>query len=612
MVLRVVSLLVVLSLSSLFAAEESYTLEGTVKDVDGKAIEGVEISLVQLKDATAATDEKGAFAVEIPAEVGIAVPYSMSVGSSGNFGVQGQMLQFRLDAGCSDATVSVYRGSGQQVTSMNMGSLRMGLQTQMLPDLVSGFYVVQVSIDGHLTNLHLISTGKEYFIDDAMGASSQRKQVTTTAAANKIVDTLVAKKSGYETTKLAITSYTSKNLAIVMEEEGPIECKLSDLPEPSALKENQKLPNPFAFFDGTEITKKAQWPCLRKEILNMAYKYMYGPMPPFEAPDVEVEGSVSGGGVTAKITYKGKSETMNFGTSGSGDILLISMGGAGIGPGGNYPHRTLGVNTSTPNSWGGVCQKLFGMSPCGEIAIGWGCNILCRAIASDPDGGIDTNKIMTTGCSNTAKAAFLAAVFCEGIDLSVVVESGGFGAASPRVAEYLFKGPGPWKCGDPPQGLWSPDFGSQWLAGPYMDPDVASWVIQDNSDNVYKLPYDHHMLMACVAPRALCVCSNGNGPNSWCHLNGTGSAVSAWAAEPVFNALGVPDNIAFSIPNSYSHCMGAQQAHGKLVNEFFKRVFDGDENAETDVMNIPASNVQLDPAEWESIWVDWDMEKTLE
>jgi hypothetical protein len=610
MILRVVTFLVVAGFSLLYAAE-SNTLEGTVKDAADKGIEGVKISLVKLQDATATTDATGAFSVDISGGVGVAVPHSMSIDNMRHFGVQGKALQFRLDAGCNNASVSVFRGSGQLVSTMEMGRLRMGMQKQVLPELVSGFYVVQVSIDGHITNLNLLTTGREYFIDDASAATSNRKPVMATAAANEAVDTVVATKSGYETSKVAITSYTLKNVAVIMKKAGPIECKLSNLPEPSALKANQKLPNPFAFFDGTEITKKSEWPCLRKEILNMAYKYMYGQMPPFEAPDVEVEGTVSGSGVTAKITYKEKSATIDFGTSGSGDILLISMG-SGLAPGSGYSYRTFSVDNSKANSWASTCKNLFGMNPCGEISIGWGCNILCRAIASDPDGGIDTNKIMTTGCSNTAKAAFLSAAFCEGIDLAVVVESGGFGDASPRVAEYLYKGPGPWKCNDPPQGLWSPDEGGQWLAGPYMDPNVASWVIKNNSGNVYKLPYDHHMLMACVAPRALCVCSNSNGPNSWCHLNGTGSAVAAWAAKPVFNALGVPENFAFNIPAAYSHCSGAQQAHGSLVNEFFKRVFDGDKNAKTDVMNIPASNVQLDPSKWKEIWVDWNMEKTLE
>jgi hypothetical protein len=583
-------------------------LSGTVTDGDGAVIEGAEVSLVNLPSLTSTTDENGMFIIEH--EVGVKKPYGLSIENSKQAGIKGNLLQFTVTSETKSGLIEIFSTNGRRSALIPLGKLQAGTHKHEIPSLPSGFYIMNVTLDQSVTTLRLVNSGSKMHVNNTAKSIQQNNALRKTA--QTVDDTLVVSKEDYITTKVALDTYIKEDIEIVMVEEGQIECKLSDLPDPSALKENQKLPNPFAFFDGTEITKKSQWPCLRKEILNMAYKYMYGQMPPFEAPDVEVEGSVSGSGVTANITYNGKSETMNFRTSGSGDILLISMGDAGIGPGRGYSYRTLDVNTSTPGSWGGVCKKLFNMDPCGEIALGWGCNILCRAIASDPDGGIDTNKIMTTGCSNTAKAAFLSAVFCEGIDLSVVVESGGFGAASPRVAEYLYKGPGPWVCNDPPQGLWSPDYGNQWLAGPYMDPDVASWVIGSNSGNVYKLPYDHHMLMACVAPRYLCVCSNSNGPNSWCHLNGTGSAVAAWAAKPVFKALGVADHFAFNIPNAYSHCSGAQQNHGSLVNEFFKRVFDGDENAETDVMNIPAGNVQLDPSEWKDIWVDWDMNKTLD
>jgi len=606
--LRVVSICLIAGYSLLSAATND-TLSGTVKDGSGAALKGAVVSLA-VKAVKDTTDDAGAFTFIIP-NTGTVVPFGMAIDNAPKFGIHGKQLQFCIRTACRNATVSLFKCNGRLISTFKMGNLRAGVQKQVLPELSSGFYIIQVALDGHKTTLNLVSTGSDLYLDDAQ--SSKSTLVTTTAAAAAI-DTVVATLSGYAPAKVGIDSYAKKDVAIVLEKEGPVGCTLSELPENSALKVNKKLPNPFAFYDGTEITKKSQWPCLRKEILNMAYKYVYGPMPPFEAPDVEVKGTVSSTGVKADVVYKGKLATLNFGTSGSGSVLLISMG-SGIEP--PQTHRTFSVSNTQVNGWKDNCKNLFGITPCGEIAIGWGCNILCRAISADPDGGIDSNKIMTTGCSNTAKAAFLAAAFCEGIDLTVVVESGGFGDASWRVAEYLYHDKNGWKCSDPPQGIWSPDHGSQWLAEPYVDEKVAGWLINTPA-NVYKLPYDNHMLAACIAPRCACLLTNQNGQagsGEWCHLNGTGSAISYWAAEPVWNALGVPDNFGgrmYTESACPQHCSNPASAK-ELANAFFKRVFDGDKTAKTDVLDgTTDDNLQMPKDKWKETWVDWDMEKTLE
>lgn len=607
--LRKISGVILTGISLLFAAPSEVSLKGTVKKTDGTAISGAKVYLASDTATKVSSGVDGKFALEI---VKTLKPYGIDVQRSFEVTGQGASLVFSVNAVVSNGLITLFSGNGRIVKNIPLQNLSAGSHNIPLVGISNGFYILQITLGDQTVRRRVITAGSEVFVSDYEARKGEMRSGGKLAKVTAdVVDTLIATKEGFVTKKTAIDAYVKEGIEIVMEEEGAFDCVLPDLPATSALKENQKLPDPFTFFDGTKVTKKSQWPCRRKEILAMAYKYMYGQMPPFEAPDVEVEGTVSGSGVNAKITYQGKSATIDFGTSGSGDILLISMGG-GLEPGSKYPHRTFSVNSTKANSWANTCKTLFGMSPCGEIAIGWGCNILCRAIADDPDGGIDTNKIMTTGCSNTAKAAFLSAAFCEGIDLAVVVESGGFGDASPRVAEYLYNGPGPWVCKDSPQGLWKPDYSDQFLATPYMDQNVASWVIGNNSRNVYKLPFDTHLLIACVAPRHICILTNGNGPNSWCHLNGTGSAVAGWAAKPVFKALGVSENLAVNIPKAYNHCMEAQQNHGSLVEEFFKKVFNGDKNAKTDVVNIPKDQVQLDPAKWKETWVDWDMDVTLE
>jgi len=44
----------------------------------------------------------------------------------------------------------------------------------------------------------------------------------------------------------------------------------------------------------------------------------------------------------------------------------------------------------------------------------------------------------------------------------------------------------------------------------------------------------------------------------------------------------------------------------------FKRVFDGNTSAVTDVQTIMSNGVQQPVSEWQSSWVDWDMNTVLQ
>ncbi|MBN1575654.1 MAG: hypothetical protein JW913_03830, partial [Chitinispirillaceae bacterium] len=223
------------------------------------------------------------------------------------------------------------------------------------------------------------------------------------------------------------------------------------------------------------------------------------------------------------------------------------------------------------------------------------------------------------GCSASAKSAFVTGAFCEGVDLTVIVESGGIGAANYRMCEWFRHGGGSskWSCADAkPQSLDNTDNGS-FSGAPYFSTSVASWVTGSPS-KVKNLPYDQHCLLACTAPRALCHFTNQNGSNEWCHLGGTCEALSAWAAEPVWNALDVPENMGFQMyPDDGGRCPGhcSNPTSAKnLANEFFKRVFQGDKSAKTDVMTFGEGDkdLQQPQKDWKAMWVDWDMETKLE
>jgi hypothetical protein len=379
---------------------------------------------------------------------------------------------------------------------------------------------------------------------------------------------------------------------------GDANCTLPTLPEASALKENEKLPDPFTFFDGTKVTTKAQWECRRQEILAMAAKYIYAPVP--TKPD-EVTGTVSGGTVSITAKVGTKSETFSATISGSGSVIALELSG-GIFP---SSHKKLafasGFETKIKNLYG------FSSAVNTNIANGWMIDRVMDVLEKNPSSGHDPTKVMVSGCSGCGKGAYLAGVFSRA-PLVVIVESGGGGAANLRQAEWFRHGAGKsvWQCSDAqPQSI--DNLENNGICGPWIT-STAQWLVSAPA-KVSNLPFDTHSLLATIAPRYLLHFSNANGKNSWCHLGGTCEALSSWAAKSVWKALGVPERMGFHMYSS-NHCGNPAEATA-LAGEFFKRAFEGSTTAKTDVMDIMSTGVQQSVSEWETMWIDWDMDTVL-
>ncbi|MFO7181584.1 MAG: hypothetical protein DIU78_022975 [Pseudomonadota bacterium] len=376
----------------------------------------------------------------------------------------------------------------------------------------------------------------------------------------------------------------------------PVDCKLPNLPDPGSLTyNNQKLPDPFTFFDGTKVTTKAQWECRRKEILAMADKYLYGPVPP--APD-ETTGSVNGGNISFTAKVGSKSESFTATIQGNGDVIALELSN-GIFP---NPRKRLTFGSGFEDK----IRNLFGLNQLNpNIANAWMVDRVIDVLEQNPNSGHDPKKMMVSGCSGCGKGAFFVGVFSR-IPLTVIVESGGGGAVPFRWAHYYRHGSGNYNCNMPPQGI--DNLEDSGICGPWVT-NAASWV-RNTPANVYKMPFDQHLLLATIAPRWLVHFSNHNGANSWCHLGGTGEALGAWAAKPVWKALGVPERMGF-LQYDAGHCSNPSAATS-LANEFFKRAFQGDNSANTDVFQTLSNGLQQPVSQWKDAWVDWDMDVVLQ
>ena len=300
------------------------------------------------------------------------------------------------------------------------------------------------------------------------------------------------------------------------------------------------------------------------------------------------------------------SRSQNFATasftatiSGSGDVITVDMG-SGILP---SSRKTL----SFGSGFEGKIRNLFGLSEMNtNVATGWMVDRVIEVLEQNPGSGHDPTKMAVSGCSGCGKGAFLVGVFSR-IPMTIIVESGGGGAASLRQAEWFRHGAGnsTWQCQDAlPQSI--DNLEDSGICGPWVT--SAASPLRSNPDLVNHLPIDQHCLLATIAPRYLVHFTNNNGVNSWCHLGGTCEALSAWAAAPVWNALGVPENMSFEM-YSGMHCSVGDTG---IAAAMFDRAFDGNTSANTGVMIIPDSGVQQPVNDWQSMWIDWDMGTVLQ
>lgn len=604
--LRKIGWVLLTGISLLFAAPSEVSLKGTVKKADKTTISGAKVYLASDTATKVISDADGKFELEI---VKTRKPYGIDVQRSIDISGQGASLGFSINTAVSNGLITLFSGNGRIVKNIPLQNLSAGSHSIPLVGISNGFYILQITLGDQTVRRRVITAGSEVFVADYEARKGEMRSGGKLAKVTAdVVDTLIATKEGFVTKKTPIDAYVKEGIEIVMEEEESFECVLPDLPEPSGLKENEKLPDPFTFYNGDKVTKKSQWPCRRKEILAMAEKYLYGPMPPEEG--TEITGNISGNTISATVKYGSKSTNLSWNMSGSGDILCLVVGGAmggGIRPS-NYRKIELSHNANPITTLYGYTSVIS------TISHAWQAKVICAVVKQNPDKGISPDKIMVTGCSGAGKVAMTTGVFCEDIDLTVIVESGGGGAASYRMAEWYRHGAGAssYQCKDKPQGI--DNLEENGLAGPWVSQSAAGWV-RSSPSKVKNLPFDQHMVLACIAPRAVCHVTNQHGRNEWCHLGGTCEALSAWAAEPVWNALGVPENFGFNVytesGDAPGHCSNPGSAT-KLANEFFKRVFEGDKSAKTDVWEANDIDLQQPKSQWKEKWVDWDMETKLE
>lgn len=362
------------------------------------------------------------------------------------------------------------------------------------------------------------------------------------------------------------------------------------LPSASQCPTVTGLPNPFEFSDGSGVVENfCQWSQRRNEIKREIEHYEIGDKPAFES----VDATYSGGTLTVTVKNAGKTLKLTAKISvpsGAGPHpIVIGMDGNTGSLSSSYFSKCIQVpfthtQIAEYNSGiggGGKSQNdpFFQFYPNtfykGDYcAWSWGISRLIDGLEIVKDQiNADLGHIAVTGCSYAGKMALYAGAFDERIALTIAQESGGGGINSWRVSEQI---------GSDVEGISNTNY--DWF--------MSSFKTNFNG-KTSKIPYDHHELIAMIAPRAFL--AFGNPDYVW--LGDKSGYISLQAAAEVWKAMGIDERFGYVIEGGHSHCQASSKQNSAAQAFINKFLYGQDANT-----NIRTSTVTADADSWKKAW----------
>jgi hypothetical protein len=369
-------------------------------------------------------------------------------------------------------------------------------------------------------------------------------------------------------------------------------CNIPPMPPASSLAQNPFFPDPFTFMNGTRMTARAEWTCRRAELAALAQEFEFGqkPAPPTSAST----GSRSGNTVSVVVNDNGRTLSFNasitypstgsppypavigIGGSNLDNSALTSMGVAVI----NFPNNEIAQQNGQGSRGVGKFYDMYGSghSAGALMAWAWGVSRLIDALEKTPAANIDAARLGVTGCSRNGKGAMVAGAFDERLKLTIPQESGSGGSGTWRV--------------------------SDWMASQGQQTQTLSQIVGENvwfrvnfnqfSSSATRLPFDHHSITGLIAPRAVLIIENDIlwlGPqSSWSGAN---------AARMIWQALGVPDAMGYSLTTGHTHCAFPSSQQSEL-NAYVQKFLIGGGTGNTNVMrNDPGVPFNR------TMWINW-------
>ena len=343
------------------------------------------------------------------------------------------------------------------------------------------------------------------------------------------------------------------------------------------------LPDPFKLSNGTRITQFSQWEQRRAEILAYLGNYEQGMKP---GKPESVVATRNGNQMAVAVTHNGV--TLNLTTNiqmptnaGDGPYpVVIGMGG---GANGTLAQGAIRIQVSNNQlgrgataAFGRMYPELAGDLGGDYIAWSWGASRLIDGMEQLVEQGLlnaDLSRIATYGCSFAGKESLYAGALDERIALTVVQESGGGGINSWRISDQVV--------------LDNIENGDSETEVERVNNTNYSWFspkLKDFQGRTALLPFDHHELIALIAPRAVLI--HGNPDFVW--MSDKGGFTSMLGAYEVWKAMGIEDRFGWDFSDTHGHC--SLPASQVSAIEMFRDKF---------LLGIdrPTETIRKDPAE---------------
>lgn len=388
-------------------------------------------------------------------------------------------------------------------------------------------------------------------------------------------------------------------------EERGNDCPVPELEIVLNLDEEPRLPDPFLSLDsGARISSQHEWTCRRAEISAQVQEYELGPKPP---PPETVSAALEADRLTVTVTDGGASvsfgATIQWPETGTAPFpMMITLGGGTSLDGGGaisglgvamvaLDHDDVAAQVGPGSRGQGKFYTLYPDHPAGAMmAWAWGASRLIDAIEAFPEANLDPRRVGVTGCSRNGKGALVVGAFDERIALTLPQESGAGGSAL-------------WRLSDVHQQAWIdggmvPEYGAVQTLAAIVGENV--WfrdTFRQFANRVTRLPFDHHMVMGLVAPRALLVIDNTD--QYW--LDREGSHFGAVVARDIWAALGIASHMGGSQVGGHGHCQNVPAAQLDEVNAYVSRFLVGGGTAPPDVLYSDGNFPDI-----RAMWVDWE------
>lgn len=380
-------------------------------------------------------------------------------------------------------------------------------------------------------------------------------------------------------------------------------------PDPFDLPETLYLPDPFIFYRGQKVKSQEDWKKRREEIKDLAQYYEYGYMPPApEAVTAEASGSPNNAAIVVTVRDKGRSASFNArlsvptaaqcGREGPYPVIVsidfFASPGNSIYLNAGYAVLSFTYSSvaSDNTNHAGALYTLYpynvatGADPGVLLGWAWGASRSVDAmeylVKNNPAYAnlLDLKKLAVTGFSRCGKAALVAG-FLD--DRFCVVNPGGSGSGGATPYRYDSYGNTPFRRAP---------FGNEYPWGRTPGAEVLADHVRHqthnsnemlarflNPDRMYKtkthgygerLPYDHHEIIAAIAPRAVIIDTSTDDYAN----NAEGDSIGFEGAKPVYEFLGAGKNLAFNIRmTGGGHSLSA--THRQNVVHFCNMVFYG-------------------------------------